>query len=34
MRLECTELREFIDLVGEDKALQALSSLPLYILIR
>ena len=26
MRLECTELREFMDLVGEDKALQALSS--------
>ena len=26
MRLECTELREFLDLVGEDRALQALSS--------
>ena len=26
MRLECTELREFIDLVGEDRALMALSS--------
>ena len=26
MRLECTELRKFIDLVGEDRALQALSS--------
>ena len=26
MRLECTELREFMDLVGEDRALQALSS--------
>ena len=24
MRLECTELREFMDLVGEDRALQAL----------
>lgn len=26
MRLECTELREFIARVGEDRALQALSS--------
>ena len=26
MRLECIELREFMDLVGEDRALQALSS--------
>ena len=26
MRLECTELREFMDLVGEDRALKALSS--------
>lgn len=26
MRLECTELREFIDLVGEDRAIKALSS--------
>ena len=26
MRLECTELREFMDLVGEDRALQVLSS--------
>lgn len=25
MRLECTKLREFIDLVGEDRALMALS---------
>lgn len=26
MKLECTELREFMDLVGEDRALKALSS--------
>ena len=26
MRLECTELRAFMDLVGEDRALKALSS--------